>query len=114
MTRLLIGYACTDSVQVKRVEELLDLTGIKDSTIGSVASGDRISGGQRKRVNIGMELVSEPTILFLDEPTSGLDSVTSKDVSLGSISTLYHSSRLHVLVTVATWLHGTCKSQPVL
>ncbi|CUE70979.1 ABC transporter, putative [Bodo saltans] len=39
-----------------------------------------ISGGQRKRVNIGMEMVALPAILFLDEPTSGLDSSSSMSV----------------------------------
>ena len=39
-----------------------------------------ISGGQRKRVNIGMEIVADPSVLFLDEPTSGLDSSTSLEL----------------------------------
>ena len=36
-----------------------------------------VSGGERKRTNIGMELIIEPQVLFLDEPTTGLDAFTA-------------------------------------
>ena len=39
-----------------------------------------MSGGERKRTSIGMELVTDPTILFLDEPTTGLDAATALQV----------------------------------
>lgn len=39
-----------------------------------------ISGGQAKRVNIGISLITSPRVLFLDEPTSGLDSFTANEV----------------------------------
>jgi len=39
-----------------------------------------VSGGERKRTNIGMELIISPGILFLDEPTTGLDSSTANAV----------------------------------
>lgn len=39
-----------------------------------------ISGGEKKRTMIGMELINEPAVLFLDEPTSGLDAATANSV----------------------------------
>lgn len=39
-----------------------------------------ISGGEKKRVNIGIELIQNPNLLFLDEPTTGLDSSTALSV----------------------------------
>ena len=39
-----------------------------------------VSGGERKRTNIGMELIIEPQFLFLDEPTTGLDAFTAESV----------------------------------
>lgn len=52
----------------------LGLSGLEQSRIGS-AERRGISGGQRKRVNVAMELLTDPPILVLDEPTSGLSSV---------------------------------------
>ncbi|KAI8586477.1 hypothetical protein BDZ88DRAFT_429014 [Geranomyces variabilis] len=57
----------------------LGLESIMNSIIGDETKRG-ISGGQRKRVNIGIELVSAPVFLMLDEPTSGLDSATSLEV----------------------------------
>ncbi len=39
-----------------------------------------VSGGERKRCSIGMELIMSPTLLFLDEPTTGLDSNTANSI----------------------------------
>lgn len=61
---------------VERVIESLGLQGVRDSLVGTVEKRG-ISGGQRKRVNVGLEMVMEPSLLILDEPTSGLDSASS-------------------------------------
>ncbi|KAL3839675.1 hypothetical protein ACJIZ3_024266 [Penstemon smallii] len=61
---------------VERVIESLGLQGVRDSLVGTVEKRG-ISGGQRKRVNVGLEMVMEPSLLILDEPTSGLDSSSS-------------------------------------
>lgn len=62
---------------VERVIESLGLQAIRDSLVGTVERRG-ISGGQRKRVNVGLEMVMEPSLLILDEPTSGLDSSSSQ------------------------------------
>jgi ABC-type multidrug transport system ATPase subunit len=59
--------------RVTAVLAQLGLSGTEDVLIGS-AEKKGISGGQRKRVNLAMELLTDPLILFLDEPTSGLSS----------------------------------------
>ena len=56
-----------------------------------------LSGGQRKRVSIGIELLSKPSILFLDEPSSGLDPATEK-----SLMELLQSLSLNNLTVVCT------------
>ncbi|MDA3891327.1 MAG: ATP-binding cassette domain-containing protein [Salinivirgaceae bacterium] len=66
----------------KRVEATLSSLGLldrKDLTVGSPLN-KTISGGQRKRLNIALELIREPPILFVDEPTSGLSSRDSENV----------------------------------
>ncbi len=81
-----------------RIEEVLDdlgLTSRRDVPIKN------LSGGQRKRVSIGAELLSKPTIFFLDEPTSGLDpGLEGKMMAL--LRKLADQGRTVVLITHAT------------
>ncbi|XP_067902602.1 broad substrate specificity ATP-binding cassette transporter ABCG2-like [Heterodontus francisci] len=63
----------------KRIDQIikeLGLTKVADSKIGTLFIRG-VSGGERKRTNIGMELIIDPSVLFLDEPTTGLDASTA-------------------------------------
>ncbi len=64
------------TIAINQVLRLLNLYEVRNAYIGG--SGKKsISGGQRKRVAIGIELISNPMVMVLDEPTSGLDSSNS-------------------------------------
>lgn len=67
--------------KVERILHELELYSFKDLKVGSPLK-KIISGGQRKRLNVALELIREPAILFTDEPTSGLSSTDSEKVML--------------------------------
>lgn len=64
---------------VNKTLQNLGLYEIRDMVVGSPLN-KKISGGQRKRLNIALELIREPAVLFLDEPTSGLSSRDSENI----------------------------------
>jgi ABC-type cobalamin/Fe3+-siderophores transport system ATPase subunit/ABC-type multidrug transport system permease subunit len=72
----------TDAEITTRTEKVLYDLGIPDKIDTVIGSPERktLSGGQRKRVNIGLELITDTPVLFLDEPTSGLSSYDAESV----------------------------------
>lgn len=80
---------------VNSVIDCLELSHVRNSLVGSVGK-PVISGGQRKRVSIGMELAAAPMAIFLDEPTSGLDATAASSI----MRTLKAIARLGISVIV--------------
>lgn len=79
--KLCFGNLNDEQINEKVVEVLrsLGLYEIRDMKVGTPLN-KKISGGQRKRLNISLELIREPSIMFLDEPTSGLSSLDSENI----------------------------------
>jgi ABC transport system ATP-binding/permease protein len=79
--KLCFGDLNTERIteRVMRVLQSLGLFETKDLKVGSPLD-KTISGGQRKRLNIALELIREPSVLFVDEPTSGLSSRDSENI----------------------------------
>lgn len=72
----------SEKEQELKVEGLiheLGLTKCADTIVGSVLK-KTISGGERKRTAIGVELITDPSVILLDEPTSGIDSFMAKTI----------------------------------
>lgn len=79
------------------IDEVLDVTGLADRRDVPVS---QLSGGQRKRVSIAVELVTKPSIIFLDEPTSGLDPGTEEKI-MKLFRQIAESGRTVILTTHA-------------
>ncbi|KAI9140959.1 ABC-2 type transporter-domain-containing protein [Paraphysoderma sedebokerense] len=84
-----------------KTHEIIDMLGLRKCMHTPIGTPERkgISGGERKRTCMGMELVTNPSVLFCDEPTSGLDTFTAYAV-VKLLSELAHSGR-----TVIATLH---------
>ena len=122
MYRAQIGYVPQDDIVHREltVEEVLtyaaklrlpadtDVAALVEKTLDQIEMGDRrevlvskLSGGQRKRISIGVELLADPKLFFLDEPTSGLDPGLDKKM-MQLLRKLADQGRTVILVTHAT------------
>lgn len=93
--RLRLDAATPRDVLERRVASVTKLLGLEERAKLRIA---RLSGGQRKRVNIGVELVADPDVLVLDEPSSGLDPGTEGDL-VKLLKNLASSGRTVVMTT---------------
>ncbi|MFJ6571878.1 FHA domain-containing protein [Streptomyces sp. NPDC091292] len=101
--RRALGYAArlrfpqdtSDAERRARVEEVIRELGLEQRADQPI---HRLSGGQRKRVNVALELLTKPSLLFLDEPTSGLDPGMDRSV-MNMLRGLADDGRTVVVVT---------------
>ena len=79
------------------IDEVMDVTGLSERRSVPI---NQLSGGQRKRVSIAVELITKPSVIFLDEPTSGLDPATEEKI-MKLFRQIAESGRTVVLTTHA-------------
>jgi len=104
--RLRLPRTFTDKERKDRVRDVmadLGLSHVHNVIIGTPLKKG-ISGGERKRVCVGMQLLNRPPLLFLDEPTSGLDSVTALDL-VQTLHELAHGKSYDKAVTIVCAIH---------
>ena len=91
--------AAEKSNRVQKVLKQLGLFHIANSRVGD-ALHRGISGGEKKRLSIAVELVTNPSIIFIDEPTSGLDSFNALQViqTLASLARDFHKTVIREMI----------------
>lgn len=80
------------NIRIKEVLDIVQLTELENSYIR------QLSGGQRKRASIAVELIADPNLFFLDEPTSGLDPGTERSIML-TLRKMAEMGKTVILVT---------------
>jgi ABC-type multidrug transport system ATPase subunit len=85
--------------QAEAVARELGLGKVAHSMVGGVRGVRGLSGGERKRVSIGLEVLVDPSLLLLDEPTSGLDSTTAARI-VGTLRRMAAEGARTVVVTI--------------
>ncbi|PPR95601.1 hypothetical protein GOBAR_AA25066 [Gossypium barbadense] len=112
-----LPHSISRAEKKKRVNELLSQLGLETAAHTYIGDEGRrgVSGGERRRVSIGIDIIHKPPLLFLDEPTSGLDSTSAysvvekvKDIARGGsiiLMTIHQPSfRIQLLLDCITVL----------
>lgn len=92
---LRLPVALSGEARQKRVEEMMDLFGLTPVRSSQV---DKLSGGQRKRLSIAMEFVSNPSLFILDEPDSGLDGIMARKM-MQQLRMIADQGRIVIVIT---------------
>ena len=79
----------------ERIQEVMDVLGLTAGKSGLVS---KKSGGQKKRISIGMELISDPDLFILDEPDSGLDGVIAREL-FEKLHDIAHQGNVVITIT---------------
>jgi ATP-binding cassette subfamily G (WHITE) protein 2 len=104
--KLRLPRAFTQEQRKERVEDVINdlgLAHVRKAIIGTQLKLG-ISGSERKRLCVSMQLLNRPQLLFLDEPTTGLDSVTALDL-LHTLHALAHGKSQEKAVTIVCSIH---------
>ena len=85
----------TKKERTERIKEVLDIVQLSDFENSYIR---QLSGGQRKRASIAVELIADPSLFFLDEPTSGLDPGTERSI-MKTLQNMAKMGKTIILVT---------------